>query len=162
VAGIIAGAVMSAIMLGVTAASGGDIWQAMKGAGTPFLGERAHQPGFDGTAVAVGVGSHFLVSIGWGMLFGAICYGLSRGATVVMGLFWGLVVWLGMYYVVLPLVGMGAMPKQVPIVRAILTHLLFGLALGLAFAPFQRRVLRPTRPWLDRTDMVDRTGRPVY
>ena len=55
VAGIIAGAVLEAVLVLATSARGDDVWGAMKSAGTPLLGERAAQPGFDAVAVAVGL-----------------------------------------------------------------------------------------------------------
>src|SRR5206468_1344331 len=114
-----------------------------KGAGAPFLGERAMQPGFDGAAVLVGVVSHFAVSIVWGALFALLFYGLSRAATVAAGFLWGFVVWIGMFYVVLPIVGLGDMPSHIPVANAIIEHVIFGIVVALAFLPFQVRILRP-------------------
>jgi hypothetical protein len=65
---------------------------------------------------------------------------MSRGATIALGVAWGLVVWLGMYYVVLPLVGLGDMVRATPVGMAVLSHLVFGLGVGLGFAPYQPRV----------------------
>jgi len=41
-----------------------------------------------------------------------------RIPTNVLGALWGIVVWLGMYYVVLPLVGMGQVARSVPLAMA--------------------------------------------
>ncbi len=161
-AGLLAGLVLSIFMVSMAVARGGDFWMTFKGAGTPFLGERAQQPGFDGTAVAVGLLSHLAVSITWGVLFGALFYGISRGATLFMGLLWGVVVWLGMYYVVLPAVGLTAIREQTPIARAVLSHVAFGFLIALAFLPFQRKIMRPRRAWIDRDERAGRADRPVY
>jgi hypothetical protein len=142
VAGIIAGAVLSVFMTIMNLTQGKDVWVGMKGAALPFLGERAHAPGFDAGAVVLGVLCHFAVSIGWGGLFGVIAYGLSKGMTVLAGALWGIVVWLGMYYAVLPLVGAGEVTRSTPVVQAITTHVLFGLVVGLGFLPYQRTVVR--------------------
>src|SRR5438874_12854430 len=96
IAGIVGGVVISIYMAVMGAIAGRDVWQGAKGSGAPFLGERAMQPGFDGTAVLVGVLSHFAVSIIWGALFAVLFYGLSRAATVAAGFLWGFVVWIGM------------------------------------------------------------------
>ncbi|MDB4953042.1 MAG: hypothetical protein JWO36_611 [Myxococcales bacterium] len=137
VAGMIGGIAIALFLIIGNLASGRSVWQGLKGAGTPFLHERAAQPGFDLVAVVVGVLSHFAVSIVWGVLFALVFYGLSRGATMVAGVFWGIVVWLGMFYVVLPLVGMGQVAQTVPVGVAVFEHVLFGVALALGFLPFQ-------------------------
>jgi hypothetical protein len=142
VAGIVAGLVLSVFMTAMNLSQGKDLWVGMKGAALPFLGERVHQPGFDATAVPLGILCHFAVSVGWGMLFGVIAYGLSKGMTVVAGAVWGIVVWLGMYYAVLPLVGAGEVTRNTPVPMAIATHVLFGLVVGLGFLPYQRTIAR--------------------
>lgn len=144
IAGLIGGAVSSVFMTIMNLAKGQDIWIGMKIAGMPFLGERAMQPGFDLGPVLIGVLSHFAVSIGWGVLFGLLFYGASRGATLVGGALWGIVVWLGMYYVVLPIVGLAELARMAPVGMAVFEHVLFGLAVGLGFLPFQRRRTRRT------------------
>src|SRR5437588_426952 len=63
VAGIIGGVVLAIILSIMYAAHGQSVWLAMKGAGAPFLHERAMQPGFDAPAVLLGLVAHFAVSI---------------------------------------------------------------------------------------------------
>src|SRR5262245_11097934 len=106
IAGFIAGVGLRLLFLIVDLAQGNDLWQGMKFAAAPFLGLRAMQPGPDAGAVALGLLCHFAVSIGWGAGFGALAHGLARVPTVLFGLLWGVVVWLGMYYVVMPAAGM--------------------------------------------------------
>jgi hypothetical protein len=139
VAGIIAGAVLSAVMAIMNVAQGNDVWAGMKFAGTPFLGERAALSGFDAGAVLVGLLCHFAVSIGWAALFGVLVHGLGRGATVGLGAMYGIVVWLGMFYVVLPIVGMPEVAETMPVGMAVVEHVFFGIVVALAFLPFQRR-----------------------
>jgi hypothetical protein len=143
-AGAVAGLVLAAFLTVMNLTHGKDLWVALKGAALPFLGARAAQPGFDALAVCLGVVCHFAVSIGWGILFGVIVYGLSRNLTPVAGAVWGIVVWLGMYYVVLPAVGAGEVTRATPVSNAIVTHLLFGISLALGFLPYQRTVEHPT------------------
>lgn len=137
IAGVIGGAVVATLMLIGALAQGQDIWIGMKGAGAPFLRERAMAPGFDAAAVTLGIICQFAVSIVWGVLFAAIFSGLSRGATVVAGALWGIVVWLGMFYIVLPVLGLSQMAKAEPVSMAIVSHVVFGLAVGIGFLPFQ-------------------------
>ena len=150
VAGLIAGLVLSLFMVVMNVLKGQDVWLVMKGAGLPFLGERAAQPGFDALAVVVGVLCHFAVSAVWGALFGLLFYGATKGATVAWGAAWGIVVWLGMYYVVGPFVGVPDLPKHVPVATAIAQHVLFGVVVGLGFLPFQRTVSSVQAPPLQR------------
>jgi hypothetical protein len=148
VAGIVGGIVIALFLLISTLVQGADPWMAFKGAGIPFLGERAMQPGFDPTAVLVGVLAHMGISILWGIGFGVLFYGISRGATLAAGVLWGVVVWLVMYYVVLPVVGLGEMTASVPVWMAVLEHIVFGVAVAIGFLPYQRRIIRriPTTP----------------
>ena len=152
VGGIVGGVLVSLYMLFSQIAAGGGVWQVFKGAGAPFLGERAMRPGFDAYAVLVGIGSHFAVSIGWGILFGLLVFGLGRTATLLAGVALGLVAWIGMFYVLLPLLGLGAVAASVPVLAAIAEHVVFGLGVALGFLPFQvpleqraRADLRPRR-----------------
>lgn len=138
VAGVIGGIAISVFMLIVAITRGQEIWGVMKMAGAPFIGERAFAPGFDLGAILIGVASHLAVSIVWGVLFAALFYGQSRSTTVIAGLFWGLVVWLGMFYLVLPVAGLGEMAREAPIGMAVIQHLVFGLGVGIGFLPFQR------------------------
>lgn len=146
VAGIVGGVAIAAFMTLVNIAQRKDLWMGLKGAGAPFLHNRALQPGFDPMAVLVGVFSHFAVSIVWGVLFGLLFFGFSRSSTVLIGALWGIVVWLGMYYLVLPVLGLSALAAGAPIGMAIVEHLIFGLGVGIGFLPFQRpRPAIPTR-----------------
>ena len=137
VAGVLAGLVLNVVMAALMVATGGDLWLALKGAGAPFLGDRASQPGYDPLAIAAGLAGHYFVSIGWGVLFGLFVYGLDRTVTVLAGAAYGLVVWLAMFWLVLPLVGLRAMSEHGASGMAVLTHVIFGLALGVGFLPFQ-------------------------
>jgi hypothetical protein len=138
VAGLVGGVVIAVWTLFVGAIQGQNLWIGVKGAAYPFLRERALAPGFDAGAVVLGLVSHFAVSIGWGIGFGVIAYGLSRASTIAFGALWGLVVWVGMYFVILPLVGAGALARNGGIAMAVIEHVIFGLAVGFGFLPYQR------------------------
>jgi hypothetical protein len=145
VAGL-AGAVWLWIWNAAQNALAGAFWPTFKFAALPFYGlERVTSPGFDAGPILVGGLSHLIISVLWGLAFALVFFGLSRSATLVVGLFYGVVVWLGMFYVVLPLAGVGAVARDSPVAMAILTHFFFGLVVALAFLPFQRRLTRPTR-----------------
>ena len=139
IAGLVGGLVLSVFMAVMNLIRGHDVWGGMKFAGVPVLGERALQPGFDGLAVAVGVFDHFAVSAVWGVLFGILFYGLSRNATYVAGIVWGIVVWIAMLYVVLPVLGFPA-GGTMPVAMSAFTHILFGVVTAAAFLPYQREL----------------------
>jgi hypothetical protein len=122
----------------------------LKSSAVPLLGARAHDPSYSGGAIALGLLCHYLVAAGWGMMFAVFAYGMSRAGTLGFGLVWGFVVWMVMYGLVLPIVGMGEVARSAPVGPAILSHLIFGLFLGLAFLPFQQRQawFTPRRPLL--------------
>jgi hypothetical protein len=119
-------------------------WPAFRFEGLPFFDpQKIMSRGFDFWPVLIGTLTHLAISAAWGVLFALMFRGLSRGLTVLAGLFWGLVVWVCMFYVVLPFAGLPQVVRSMPVGAAIMSHLFFGLFVGLGFLPFQRR--RPTR-----------------
>jgi hypothetical protein len=146
-AGATAGMGLTLMMTLMSFASGKDIWYGMKGAAAPFLGERAMQPGFDLPAVWMGLVSHLTVSVIWGVLFAFLFYGLSKAATMLAGVGWGIVVWIGMFYVVLPVAGLSAMAQEAPLVKNIVYHEIFSLLLaGMYLVARTITAPIPTRP----------------
>jgi hypothetical protein len=111
-----------------------------KGSALPLFGaHRVASTHFDFWPVLIGSVLHLAISAGWGVIFALMFYGLSRALTVFAGLFWGLVAWITMFYVVIPMVGASQVVRSIPVGGAILSHLWFGLVIALAFLPFQRR-----------------------
>lgn len=138
VAGILGGTLITALVIVTGLARSADaMWRGLKLAGLPFMHDRALEPGFDLNAVIVGVATHFAVSIAWGLLFALAVYGIGKGATVLAGAVWGVVVWLVMFHIVLPAIGLGDMARAAPVRSAVFEHVLFGLTLGIGFLPFQ-------------------------
>ncbi|MET0591989.1 MAG: hypothetical protein ABW133_04770 [Polyangiaceae bacterium] len=137
-AGITAGVVLTLIMTVMSAAAGKDVWYGIKGAAAPFMRERAMSPGFDLPAVILGFGTHLVVSAVWGILFAIVFYGFDRMAKIVGGVLWGIVVWLGMYYLVLPAVGLSSMQSDAPVSRAIMFHLIFSVIMTAAYMVYPR------------------------
>jgi hypothetical protein len=137
-AGLTAGLFLTLLMTVMSAAAGKDVWYGIKGAAAPFLGERAMVPGFDMPAVALGLFCHLLVSVLWAIPFALIVHRMSRAATMLLGVAWAFVVWIGMYYVVLPLVGLASMQHDAPVGRAIMFHLFYSIAMTLSLMLYQR------------------------
>jgi hypothetical protein len=133
IAGVTAGVVLTLMMTLMSAAGGKDVWYGIKGAAAPFFGQRAMQPGFDLLPVLIGLVCHLVISAGWGALFALVIEGANRTVTAIAGVLWGFVVWIGMYYVVLPIVGLASMQNDAPVGRAIAFHLIFSVALTAAY-----------------------------
>lgn len=140
IAGLSGGLVLTLFMIFMNLATGRDVWMGLKIAAFPFLGERTLLPGPDTGAVLLGLLSHFLVAAIWGTIFGFLVFGLDRLSTIVLGVLFGIIVWLVMYYIVLPIVGAGALVRGAPVGMAVFQHLLFGVVVAAAFMPFQRAV----------------------
>lgn len=138
IAGVIAGAALLLYAALTCLVAGYDPWLCVKVAAAPLLGARVLMPGFDALAVGFGLIDHFAVAGLWGMLFGAFFFGISLHGTIAVGALWGALVWLAMFYVVLPLFGVGQLAGIVPAGAAAFQHVLFGLALALGFLPVQR------------------------
>jgi hypothetical protein len=154
VAGAIGGLVLAVLGVVMNVIGGHDIWLRMKFAAIPFIGERAREAGFAALPVLFGLLCHFAVAMGWGVLFGIFFYGWRRGATVALGALWGVVVWIGMFYVVMPLVGIGHVARDAPIGMAVLEHVIFGLSVSLAFLPYQQTKPTRTFPPIDRRSPI--------
>lgn len=133
VAGSVAAAALTSMMTIMSLARGNDPWYGMKGAAAPFIGERAMGGGFDFAAVSLGLTCHLLVSMAWGLGFAFLFDGMRKGVTLVAGLVWGFVVWIGMFYIVLPMVGLAQMTVEAPVGRTIAYHLFFGLAVAASY-----------------------------
>jgi hypothetical protein len=142
IAGLAAGLFLTLMMTVMSAAGGKDIWYGIKGASAPFLGERAMGPGFDLGPVLLGLSLHFVISIGWAIPLALLTYRLGGAATLAAGVAWGLVVWIGMYFVVLPIAGLGAMTHDAPTGRAIMFHEFYSLAAALSLVVLQHQERR--------------------
>jgi hypothetical protein len=146
-AGLAGGFAISVFMVASSLINGLDVWPSFKAAALPFMGTQVFAPGFDLAAVMLGVSTHFFLSMVWGVVFAVVAYGLSRLTTLVAAAAWGLVVWFAMHWVALPLLGYMDVAKAIPVNVALFEHLLFGLAMGIVFLPFQQPyVIRSPEP----------------
>ncbi len=137
-AGVVGGLVVGVLALAARTVRGDAPWVGLKIAAYPFLGDRVLKPGFDGAALVLGVVDHLAVSAIWGILFALLAFGLSRWATVGFGAAWGLIVLFVMSYLVVPLAGATRVEDAMSVGPTVLAHVTFGVAVGLAFLPFQR------------------------
>jgi hypothetical protein len=145
IGGLVSGVVISVFLAVIDAARGNDVLGGLKFASYPFFGDRVFEPGFDHVTIVAGIVTHLAVSMFWGTLFGLLFFGLSKRMTLFAGAFWGLMVWVVMLYVVLPVLGFFPGGNN-PIAMAIFTHVLFGVTLAAAFLPFQGDLPPVQRP----------------
>jgi hypothetical protein len=138
-AGLVGGVVLAVFRITMALGAGGDAWHPLEMAAAPLLGERALVPGFDLSAFVLGTILHFAIAAMWGGGFGFFFHGLAARGTVIAGALFGLVVWFTMMYVVLPLADLAELAASAPVRDALIGHVLFGLGLGIAYAPFQER-----------------------
>jgi hypothetical protein len=113
------------------------IWAAVKLPAYAFVGERALDPGFDASVVLLGIVSHLVLSIGWGVLFALVAHGLSRRATIALGFLWGGLMWFVSYHVILPLVRAAPLPDATP--GTVFVFLPCGVAMAFTLLWWQRR-----------------------
>jgi hypothetical protein len=132
-AGLIAGLVTALFGLVRGALAGDDLWGLTKMPAIPFLGDLARRPGFDLVPLLAGGAIHLAVSAGWGLLFGLVARGHRVATTIGLGALWGVVVWLVMFHVVLPIAGADGVEGTLG------EHVVFGVVLALAYLPFQPR-----------------------
>ncbi|UQA58032.1 DUF6789 family protein [Polyangium aurulentum] len=149
--GILGGIALSLYMLLATIARGADPWLAFKFASVAFYGDRALQHGFSADTVIWGILAHFAIAAGWGLLFGLLVFGASRGATVFAGVVWGFVVWIAMYHIVLPLAGLADIAQGSSAAGSIIAHIIFGVSLAIGFLPFQRPMGYSSTPLTTRS-----------
>ncbi len=142
VAGLVGALAFAAFSVSADLIRGRDPWVPLKLAAYPLLGETVMSPGLDPGPVLHGSLIHLGICIAWGVLFGLAAYGMTRPATVWFGLTWGLLVWMAMFFLVLPLAGAGVTQRGVPLLLTIGQHLAFGLSLGVAFLLHQRPIRR--------------------
>jgi hypothetical protein len=114
----------------------GLIWATLKLPAFPFVGERALTPGFDAGVVLLGMLNHLALSIVWGILFGLVAHGRTRGATLALGVIWGALMWLVNYNILLPLLGAGVLGGRPGV---LVQFIPYGLAMAIAFLLWQRR-----------------------
>ena len=141
-AGVFAGAVLAVVMLIAAVITGTDPWLSMKAASLPFMGEAAREPGFDLIPILIATIAHFGVAVAWGLLFAALLYGASKSVTMMAGPFYGVLVFIAMFYAVLPAIGLVDFASGTLNWLALLEHAVYGLALAIGFLPFQHEIRR--------------------
>jgi uncharacterized membrane protein YagU involved in acid resistance len=140
IVGIIAGVVMAMYaMIASATILGQGFFTPLYGIASPLIGPQAMMTSmkqgiyFDFGPAVLGLIIHMMWSALYGIIFGLIARlaHLKGNMAIIAGLFYGLLIFLSMSYVILPIVGAGAMPGMVGYPSFIAEHLIFGGVLGL-------------------------------
>jgi hypothetical protein len=140
--GIVGAAAMVAYVVVAKVLNGHDAWVGLKTAAAPFIGPRALVPGIDASALVMAFAIHVAVSIAWGLVFATAFERAPRHVTALAGPIFGLVVWIVMFYLVLPIFALGKLARGMPATPSMFGHALFGLGVAAGYMPFQR----PAKP----------------
>ena len=103
-AGLIAGAVELAALIGLLLAQGVSIWVPVRMTAAIVLGQGVLPPpeSFDGAATAIALTLHFGLSAVYGMVIALLIRRLERMPALAVGAAFGIAVWLLNYFVLAP------------------------------------------------------------
>lgn len=128
IAGLIATAVLSVLM----------VLKGMMGL-MPDLNVIAMLAGMMGAAAMMGWMAHVLIGAAYGLIFAQVFGPMDTGAATLRGIGLGIVGWLVMMIVLMPMTGNGlfglAMPSgMMAPIATLMLHVIFGAVLGFSFA----------------------------
>lgn len=137
-AGLIGGIGQALYMMLASVAMGGTLWSPVKGISTMVLGTAPLQsPAFEAGPVLIGVVVHLVIMALLGGLFGLIVGTIARGLSVLLGLVYGVAVWLLSQFVFWPLV----QPTTAAMINtgvAVVSLVIYGVLLGILYSSFRR------------------------
>ncbi len=163
VSGGVGGILMLALLVGRSLLNGQDWWVHFKLAAAPYLGAGAVTAGFEWVPVLLGFSAHLFIAQSWGTAFGSICYGMSRLPTLAAGLVLGLVSFVAMNFVMLPILGLHELMPVGSVDGALSLHLLYGAFTAACFLFFQREIDPDTmRKLIEEAEQQNRSrGRQI-
>jgi uncharacterized membrane protein YagU involved in acid resistance len=88
-----------------------------------------------GTGLAIGMLMHFLIgSVVFALIYGLVLFRFLPGAPWIKGVISGVIFWLGLEIVAMPMMGGGVFSSQMggmkAVMAALIAHLVYGAALG--------------------------------
>lgn len=137
IAGLIGGVMMAIVGAALAIAIGDDLWKAPKLIATFVVSSDAiAAPGFLAGPVVIGSLIHLLLSALFGVGFSVLITRIWRmpltyGAPMVLGLVYGLAIWLVAYFIVLPLINPLVLTIYAP--SFLIQNLTYGISTGLAY-----------------------------
>jgi hypothetical protein len=138
-AGVVGGVVSAAWGLMMSPILHTDVVRETRLAAAPFLGPAALEPGNAPLALVVGGASHMAVSVAWGIVFALAWRGRSPGRMLFAGVPFGMLVWLVMFHLVLPALGVAWVAAAFSPARALTEHVVFGLGVALGLLLIRAR-----------------------
>jgi len=138
-AGIVGGVVSAAWGLLMSPILGTDLVRETRLAAGPLLGAAALAPGNASLALVVGGASHMAVSVAWGVVFALASRSRSPAATLAAGVPFGILVWIAMFHLVLPLLGAAWVVVSFSAARAMAEHVVYGLGVALGLLLMRSR-----------------------
>ena len=141
-AGLIAGIVQAIWLMIAATATGAPAWGPLKVISTMVLGVGPLQtPAFEAGPVLTGAVVHLVIMVLLGGLFGLILSRIGMGLSVLLGLAYGLILWVLSQYVVWPAIqpDAAAVISRSPWWGPGLSLLVYGLVLGLLYPLFRGR-----------------------
>ncbi len=143
-AGLLAGFISAlSIIVVVTAGlvlTGSDIWTAARLIATSLFGDTA---GGGWLAVILGTLIHLLTGTLFGGLFAAFVPRLPANVYVVAGILYGLLVWIVMGLVVLPVSARLLVASSGNLIMLLFAHVIYGFVLGIAAGVIELMVAKP-------------------
>ena len=144
-AGLLAGFISAlSIIVVVTAGlvlTGSDIWTAARLIATSLFGDTAAGGGW--LAVILGTLIHLLTGTLFGGLFAAFVPRLPANVYVVAGILYGLLVWIVMGLVVLPVSARLLVASSGNLIMLLFAHVIYGFVLGIAAGVIELMVAQP-------------------
>lgn len=141
-AGFISALSIIAVVTTILMLTGNDIWTAARLIATSVLGDAI---GSGWLPVVAGTAIHLLTGTLFGGLFAAFVPRMPANVYVVAGIIYGLLVWMVMGLVVLPLGAQLLVASSVNVAMLLFAHVIYGFVLGIAAGVIELMVALPNR-----------------
>lgn len=142
VAGFISSLSIIVVVTAILVLTGNDIWTAARLIATSVFGDAV---GSGWPPVAVGTAIHLFTGTFFGGLFAGLVPRMPANFYVVAGIIYGLLVWMVMGLVVLPLGAQLLVASRVNVAMLLLAHIIYGFVLGTAAGVLEVMVAIPKR-----------------
>ena len=133
VAGMLAGFIASLSIVGVVTAilvvTGNDIWTAVRLIATSVYGQQA---AIGWLPIVAGTILHLVTGTFFGAVFASLVPRMPANIYVVAGLIYGLLTWVVMALLILPLVAPLLVATNINVAVLLLAHVVYGFVLGIA------------------------------
>lgn len=96
-----------------------------------------------GTGASIGWAAHVMIGVGYGIFYAVVFGDVNVGSPLVRGIALGMIGWLVMMVILMPVMDAGLFGLQMPSgmlvpVATLMLHVIFGAVLGLVYAKISR------------------------